>query len=248
MSELFFLQTTVVLTIVSFVLAIALLSLWLFMKDEGRFFFKRSFGNKGIDVIRHEPLSNRLRLITVQWTGQYFKYGKEMMFFGIEKLINPKTEPQKYFNEVMSRMCTWAGSKRPVLIATDTVSHIANPDLLALAARAKNYNKYELVKSHVKDMMDFLAGIKDEKITTITHLETLRPEDLTEFMEDISARDAYQAYNLGKRVNELERSKGIDLGSAGKIVISFAAIGIVVIVAYLIASGQLQEMINNLRV
>ena len=67
-------------------------------------------------------------------------------------------------------------------------------------------------------------------------------------MEDISARDAMMSYDTGKRVNELERAKtGINLGSTGKIVISLAFIGIVVLVIWMVATGKLDTIINNLK-
>lgn len=174
-----------------------------------------------------------------------------MLFFGIEKIINPETEPQKYFNEVVSRMCTWAGSKRPVLIATDIMSHLITPDLLALTAKVKKNQEYKEAKkglSKIKERISkALKTDETEETTTpeiVTYLETMKPDDLTEFMEDISGRDAWETYLTGKRVNELERSKGVDLGGAGKIVISIAAIGIVLLIIYLAATGKLQTMIN----
>lgn len=242
-----FLATTVLSGLVA-------LSFWLFMKQEGRFFFMGNFDNKGIDVIRHEPLSNRLRLIRVKWNGKFFQYGKEMMFFGIEKIINPDTDPKKQFNDVVSRMCTWAGSKRPVLVATDIMSHLITPELLALVAKSRKHNAYNMTESKLKKIFTPIKTAfnknkgKDEEEQDpeiVTYLETMKPDDLTEFMEDISARDTWDAYQTGKRVNELERSKGMELGKAAKIVISVAAIGIVLLIIYLVASGRLTEIIDT---
>jgi len=237
-----FIGTTIIMGLIT-------LSFWFFMKEEGRFFFKRAFGNKGIDVIRHEPQSNRLRLIVVKWNGQFFQFGKEMMFFGIEKIINPMTEPQKYFNEVVSRMCTWAGSKRPVLFATDIMSHIITPDHLALVAKAKKHKEYteaqEMVPT-IKTRLEAALRKEDECVDPelVTYLETMKPDDLTEFMEDISGRDAWNAYLTGKRVNELERAKGIELGGAAKIALGLAGVGVVVLIIYLAATGKLETIIN----
>jgi len=238
-------QTTVIIigvsVVINFILIVAVASLWIFMGEEGKFFFKRKFDNKGIDVLRHEPLSNRMRLIVVKWDGQFFRYKNELLFFGIDKLLNPNTEAKKYYNEVVGRMCTWAGSKRPVLFATDTMCHLITPDLLALASKVRKHSNYDKVKN--------LATKHDEDtLEKVTYLEIMKPDDLTEFMEDISARDAMMSYDTGKRVNELERAKtGINLGSTGKIVISLAFIGIVVLVIWMVATGKMDTIINNLK-
>ena len=239
-----FIGTTIIMGLIT-------LSFWFFMKEEGRFFFKRAFGNKGIDVIRHEPQSNNLQLIVIKWSGQFFQYGKEMMFFGIEKIINPNTDPKKYFNEIVSRMCTWKGSKRSVLFATDIMSHIITPDLLALVAKSKKHKKYTEAQVMVPTIKTRLEAAlqKDEEDEyvdpeLVTYLETMNPNDLTEFMEDISGRDAWNAYLTGKRVNELERAKGIELGGAAKIALGLAGVGVVVLIIYLAATGKLENIIN----
>ena len=239
-------QTTVIIigvsVVINFILIVAVASLWIFMGEEGKFFFKRKFDNKGIDVLRHEPLSNRMRLITVKWDGQFFRYNNELLFFGIDKILNPNTESKKYFNEVVGRMCTWAGSKRPVLFATDVMCHLISPDLLSLAAKTMKHEQYTEAKTLHKK---FPGKPELEKVA---FLETIKPDDLTAFMEDISARDAMMSYDTGKRVNELERAKtGINLGSTGKIVISLAFIGIVVLVIWMVATGKMDTIINTLK-
>jgi len=239
-------QTLVIITgvsvVINFILIIVAVSLWIFMGEEGKFFFKRRFDNKGIDVLRHEPLSNRMRLITVKWDGQFFRYKDELLFFGIDKILNPNTDAKKYYNEVVGRMCTWAGSKRPVLFATDIMSHLITPDLLALVAKSKSHEQYE------KARLFKGKHLGDPSIEKVSYLETIKPDDLTEFMEDISARDAMMSYDTGKRVNELERAKtGINLGSTGKIVISLAFIGIVVLVIWMVATGKMDTIISNLK-
>jgi len=247
-------------------------SFWLFMKPEGRFFFLRVFDGKGIDVIRHEPLSNRLRLISVKWNGQFFSYGREMILFGVEALLNPKNDAQKYYNQVISRMCTWAGSRRPVLFATDIMSHMITPDLAALAAKSRKHEEYE--KARTKVLRIFNRGpYKDDSanveylenavkyaeesdpqeeagksggITVVSYLETVKPDDLYEFMEDISARDMWQVYQKGKRVNELEKKKLLDI-SAGTIVISVVGIGLLLLLVYMVYTGRLQAIVDSLQ-
>ena len=240
-----FIGTTILSTLIT-------IALYAFMGQEGRFFFKGKFDGKGIDVIRHEPLSNRLRLIRVKWNGQFFQYGKEMMFFGIEKIINPVSDSQRYFNDVVSRMCTWAGSKRPVLFVTDTMSHLITPDLLALVAKTRKNKEYAEANKNIKAVTGKLkvalkTGRKDVDPEIVTYLETLKPDDLTEFMEDFGGRDTFNAYLTGKRVNELERSKGMELGATAKIVLSIAAIGIVLVIIYMVATGQLQEIVGAVK-
>ena len=241
-----FIGTTILSTLIT-------IALYAFMGEEGRFFFKGKFDKKGIDVIRHEPLSNKIRLIRIKWTGQFFQYGKEMIYFGIEKIINPLTEPQKYFNEVVSRSCNWAGLKRPVLFATDIMSHLITPDHLALVAKTKKYNEYKTAQSklpQIKTKLEAALRKKDKDDVDpeiVTYLECMKPDDLTEFMEDISARDAWNVYLTGKRVNELERRKGMELGATAKIVLSIAAIGIVLVIIYMVATGQLQEIVGAVK-
>jgi len=241
-------------------------SFWLFMKPEGRFFFLRVFDSKGIDVIRHEPLSNRLRLITVKWNGQFFSYGREMILFGVEALLNPKTDAQKYYNQVISRMCTWAGSRRPVLFATDIMSHMITPDLAALVAKSRKDEEYKKAREKVLRIfsrepyndetanVEYLENISENpgrsdnlgSIKVVSYLETVKPDDLQEFMEDISARDMWQVYLKGKRVNELEKKKLLDV-SPTTIAISIAGIGFILLVAYMVYTGRLQAVVDSLR-
>jgi len=241
-----FLVTTIISSLVT-------LSFWLFMKDEGRFFFKRNFDKKGIDVIRHEPGSNRLRLITVKWNGKYFQHKKEMLMFGIETLINPITDSQKYFNEVIGRMCTWADSKRPVLIATDVMSHLIPPDLLALVIKTKKNDQYAQADSFVEKIKKKLTKVNPEEgpeppdPEIVTYLETMKPNDLSEFMEDISARDAYEVYETGKRVTQLNNQNGFELGGVAKVALSLAGIGLVLFLIYLASTGQLETIIDSVK-
>lgn len=242
-------------------------SFWLFMKSEGRFFFLRAFDGKGIDVIRHEPLSNRLRLITVKWNGQFFSYGKEMILFGVEALLNPKKDAEKYYNQVVSRMCTWAGSRRPVLFATDIMSHLITPDLAALVAKSSKHEDYKKARKKVlrifnrepyKDEaanVEYLETVSPDNpnpdmdmsdVKVVSYLETVKPDDLKDFMEDISARDMWQVYLKGKRVNELEKKKLLDISPA-TIVLSIAGIALVLLVAYMVYTGRLQAIVESLR-
>ena len=241
-------------------------SFWLFMKPEGRFFFLRVFDRKGIDVIRHEPLSNRIRLISVKWNGQFFSYGKEMILFGVEALLNPQNDAQKYYNQVISRMCTWAGSQRPVLFATDIMSHLITPDLAALAAKSRKHEEYE--EAHKKVLrvfnrepyqgesanVEYLENIGENPgpdedtggIKVVSYLETVKPDDLLGFMEDISARDMWQVYQKGKRVNELEKKRLLDI-SASTIAISIAGIGLVLLLIYMVYTGRLQAIVESFK-
>jgi len=223
------------------------LSLWMFMKDEGRFFFKRNWDKTGIDVIRHEPGSNRLRLITVKWNGKYFQHKKEMLMFGIETLIDPITDSQKYFNEVIGRMCTWADSKRPVLIATDVMSHLIPPDLLALVAKTKKNVLYEEAKTGLLAKLTNIDLDAEQDPERVTYLETMKPGDLSEFMEDISARDAYEVYETGKRVTQLNNQGNFELGGTAKLVLSMAGIGLVLLLIYMAATGKLNTVIDTVR-
>lgn len=248
MSDATWVITTFIFLFTTVISLLLTAGFWTFMHDEGRFFFGGNFDKKGIDVIRHEPLSNRLRLIRIKWNGQWFQYKKEMIFFGIETLINPKTDPQKYFNEVVSRMCTWADSKRPVLLVTDIMSHVITPDLLALVAKVKKHDNYVKAEKQKQGILARIRGEQpetDEDPTTVTYFETMKPDDLTSFMEDISARDGFQVYETGKRVNELERAKGFELGGTAKLVISMAGIALIGVVIYLVATGQLQEIFQT---
>ena len=258
----FWIMTTfggIITTVLSWIITAGL---WMFMSDEGRFFFRRNFDKKGIDVLRHEPLSNRLRLITVKWNGQYFQHGKELIFFGIETLINPNTDHKKYFNEVIGKMCTWAGSKRPVLFATDVTSHLITPDLLALIARSRKHKDYVTSKTNEETRVGKIKAALKEKLnlneagngdaeneepTVVSYLETMKPDMISEFMEDIGPRDAWQIYETGKRVNELERANGFELSPAMKFGLTVGGILLIGIVIYLAATGQLESMINQVR-
>jgi len=262
----FWIMTTfggIIATVLSWVVTAGL---WMFMSEEGRFFFGRNFDKKGIDVLRHEPLSNRLRLITVKWNGQYFQHGKELIFFGIETLINPNTDNKKYFNEVIGKMCTWAGSKRPVLFATDVTSHLITPDLLALISRSRKHKDYQGAKENEEtrlgkiktalketikaklDLNELTNGETEDTIPEyVSYLETMKPDMISEFMEDIGPRDAWQIYETGKRVNELERAKGFELSPGMKLGLTIGGILLIALIIYLGVTGQLEGMINQVR-
>ena len=118
-----------------------------------------------------------------------------------------------------------------------------------MVAKTRKNKEYALANKNIKTVTDKLklSLRKEVDPEIVTYLETLKPDDLTEFMEDFGGRDTFNAYLTGKRVNELERSKGMELGATAKIVLSIAAIGIVLVIIYMVATGQLQEIVGAVK-
>ena len=219
---------------------------WYFARQEGRHFIKRGFGGGGVDLIRHEPLSNRISLTSLKWDEGIWKLGKEAMFFGLDKLLNPKSREDHLYNKLISESSTWAGSKRPAVIATDVVSFTITPALYAAVAKAENEEDY--VKAH--PIIKELAEVKDRSgnpmIETVSFLEIISPENLKKYLKDLGPKKMREMFLKGVEAQKLANTKPPKEGGFGgsfvPLLIGALIVGALVGIA-LIKSGVLKGFV-----
>jgi len=173
---------------------------WYFARAEGRHFIKRGFGGGGVDLIRHEPLSNKITLTNLKWDQGIWKLGKEAMFFGLDKLLNPMSKEDHQYNKLISESSTWAGSKRPAVIATDVVSFTITPALYSAVAKAENAEKYKQVKA-------ILDRLPNPEIETVSFLEIIQPETLKKYLKDLGPKKMREMFLKGVEAQKLANTR-----------------------------------------
>lgn len=239
-------MTTFALGGTTVLFALIAVAFWYFARKEGRHFIKRGFGGSGVDLIRHEPLSNRLSLTSLKWNKGIWKLGKEAMFFGLDKLLNPDDKEDHLYNKLISESSTWDGSKRPAVIATDVVSFTITPALYAAVAKAENEEDY--VKAH--PIIKELGEIKDRNgkplIETVSFLEIISPENLKKYLKDLGPKKMREMFLKGVEANKLANTKPPREGGFGgsfvPLLIGAILVGLIAGVA-LVKSGALKGFI-----
>lgn len=232
-----------VTTVIAILFAVAE---WHFARKEGRHFIKRGFGGGGVDLIRHQPLSNKISLTNLKWVQDVWVLGKEAMFFSFDKILNPRNPQDNLFNKLISESSTWAGSKRPAVIATDVLSFAVTPALYAAIAKAENQAKYK----EIKPILDTIKNITDEdgvpEIDTVSFLEIISPENLKKYLKDLGPKKMREMFLKGVEAQKLANTRPPKEGGlAGSwiaiIVVGFMAGAILVYV--LITSGMLKGFV-----
>lgn len=222
-------------------------ALWYFARKEGRHFIKRGFGGGGVDLIRHEPLSNKISLTNLKWDKGIWKLGKEAMFFGLDKLLNPESAEDHLYNKLISESSTWDGSKRPAVIATDIVSFTITPALYAAIAKAENAEKYGEAKKLLKSLnipMSDNPGVP--LIEKVSFLEIIQPETLKKYLKDLGPKKMREMFLKGVEAQKLANTRPPTEGKFGgaivPILIGALVLGVIVGVM-LIKSGVLKGFI-----
>jgi len=219
---------------------------WYFARQEGRHFIKRGFGGGGVDLIHHEPLSNKLTLTNLKWDGGIWKLGKEAMFFGLDKILNPETPEDRLYNKLISESSTWSGSKRPAVIATDVVSFTITPALYAAIAKAENQDKYK----KIKPIIEAIEGIKDkdgnQEIETVSFLEIISPTNLKKYLKDLGPKKMREMFLKGVEAQKLANTKPPgESGLAGSwiMILLVGALAGAIIIYVLMQSGVIEGLL-----
>jgi len=216
---------------------IIIIAMWLFMKPEGRYFFKRTFNTGSLDSIRHEPLSNQLVLDTIKWNGETF-HNDTGIYYPLSQVLNPKNAAQSIYNKVVSNAARWKGSKRPVIFTTDIMSFAVPAGFYAAIEKAKNSEKYVTIKPLLEKLGEFL---KEEGISHFSFIETFNIADIQEIIKDVGPKKVRDSYKKGVHAEKLKNTKIGNEGMLGSVPLWLIMIVLIAVVGggiyYLMQSG-----------
>jgi hypothetical protein len=225
----------------NFFLLIILVVVFLFMKSEGRFFLTRSFSGKGIDLLIEEPESRAITLKALKFDGEYFWSGKERLYFNFDPLLNPGDKDTNAYNELLKQACHWKGSKRPVVMASEMVSFISNPHLLATLEQSKDNDGYNKVKTVIENLKKTLG----ENVVRIRFLQAFTPQVLREFLNSGSTPSKnVKLHERGRLAGKLEMTRQRDFSTIKKIAIP---LGILLLILLLWSQGVFDNLLNTFR-
>ena len=232
----FWIYTTMGLFFVSMISVLVNAFLFIFMKKEGRYFLSKSINGSGIDHLRLEPLSKKLYLETVQWTGEWYR-SKKGMYYPLRALQNPITEAKKLYNEAISNASRWAGNNRPVLMSTDLMSWMVGPEFYAAVAKAKERKEYEKVKPFLEKLEKLF---KENKVEYFTFNETFIAEELSDIMKDVSATKVLRSFIEGVEGERLKNAK-----EPGKLSLPGLSMWLILGVLVLVIGGGIYWVLNS---
>jgi hypothetical protein len=216
--------------------------MWLFAKKEGRHFLGKIIGKKGVDMIRHQPMSNKLSLISPKYKEKIWSIEKEGMLFGMNLIENPTKETERSYNSLVKRSCTWEGAGTPVVIATDVMSTMITPAFYAAVAKMDSFKQYPKAKNVMIEVAGWAA---ENDLDVVTHMETINPATLKEHLKDIGPKHMRDIFKKGIETQKLADTKikgeGMDLGGGWWILVLMvlALLGI----GYAISSGMLDGLL-----
>lgn len=196
----FWIMTTFAAGAVAVLFGLFAVAEWYFARKEGRHFIRRGFGGTGVDLIRHEPLSNKISLTNLKWDSGFWRLKKEAMFFSLDKLLNPTSKEDNQYNKLISESSTWEGSKRPAVIATDVCSFTITPALYSAIAKAQNAEKYGKVGELIK-------GLPNPEIETVSFLEIIQPETLKKYLKDLGPKKMREMFLKGVEAQKLANTR-----------------------------------------
>lgn len=209
---------------------------------------------KGVDLIRHEPLSDTLKLERVTWNGEFYTQGNEAHFFGLDMIMNPTTDAQRRYNNLISRASRWFGTRRPVVIATETMSFLITPAFFGMISKLRTAN-YSLDDAQIvlKKIGKLLKEIEKndpdhKKIEKVVFLETIKPNDISLFLKDVTPKKLSDHLRRGRRMEKLKNTKpqGPDTGLGMKIAVGGAALLMIAGIFFLWRSGIIQKYVDGM--
>lgn len=214
---------------VIFLLIIA--AIWFFAKKEGRYMISRGTFAKGIDLLIWNPQSNKLELKVLEWMGNIWKTGKEGMMVGLDLISDPSTEADKTYNKMLRNASNWAGSNRPVVMATPTMSTILNPAFIAAANKGEAFTD-DTVSDGLLGKLKHWWGKPARKkripipnpepktliqhyenwailhgIEVVTYLECIKPAELKKYLKDIGPKNMRDSFIKGVEAQKLANTK-----------------------------------------
>ena len=208
-----FIITTFVFGGLTFILLFAIILMWFFMKPEGRFFLKRSFGGGTLDSIRHEPVSNQLILDTLKWNGETF-LNDVGIYYPLTQILNPGTKSQQIYNKIVSTAARWKGSKRPVIFTTDLMSFAVSAEFYAAIEKAKNEDQYKKIRPFLQNLEKLL---KDSGVEYFSFIESFNIADIQEIIKDVGPRKVRDSYRKGVHSEKLKNTKIAGEGILGTV-------------------------------
>ena len=215
---------------------------WFFAKSEGRYFISRGLGGKGLDLIRHQPMSNKLKLSNLVWKGRLWQLGKEGMLFGIEKIQNPETDDDYLYNDLVGRSCTWDGARRPVVMATDIMSTVITPEFYAAVEKAESFDKYPKAKDILTQVAEYA---KANKLQVVTYAQTFHPSTIKKYLKDVGPQHMREAFKKGVEAQKLANTKppgeGLKLGNLA----FYILIGVVAIIIVYFGLPFIQTLVKT---
>jgi len=213
MSDSFWIITTFAAGAAAVIFLLLNVVQWFFAKSEGRFFISRGLGGSGLDLIRHQPMSNRLSLQSLKWKGRLWIRGKEGMLFGLDKIQNPTGPDDHLYNDLVSRSCNWDGARRPVAIATDVMSTVITPAFYAAVALSESFDRFPNAKNILQEVA---AYAKEYKLDTVTVSEAIQPDNIKKYLKDVGPSHIREAFNKGVEAQKLAATRppgeGIKMG------------------------------------
>lgn len=229
MSDSFWIITTFAAGFIAVIAILINLAQWFFAKPEGRYFITRGFGGKGLDLIRHQPMSNKLKLTNVVWKGRLWSIGQEGMMFGLDKIQNPTKTEDYLYNDLVGKSCTWDGAKRPVVIATDIMSTVISPAFYAAVAKADAFKEYP----KAAEVLTQIAGFaKEYNLEVVTFAEIISPDTIKKYLKDVGPQHIREAFKKGVEAQKLADTKppgeGFKIGNWAWYL--FLALGAVVLI------------------
>jgi len=229
---------SVAMTLISIVMLFAIL---LFMKKEGRYHLSRSIFRSGIDLISIEPKSRALKSSSIRWTGDYFEQGREAILFNFDPLLNPGTDAEKMYNDVISETCYWEGSRRPVLFASEAAGFVFNPHISSAIEQAKSEADYE----KVKPILENLEKVFSDKIVKIRFMQIFKPDNIRDFLNSGSTgtKNMMLAEKM-KLSGILQMTRKRDYGKIAKVAIP---LGFVFLILLLWSQGVFDNLFNIAR-
>jgi len=225
----------------NFLLFVILVITFLFMKKEGRYFLTRSFSGKGMDLLIEEPESRAITLKALKFDGEYFWSGKDRLYFNFDPLLNPGDKETNAYNELLKQACHWEGSKRPVVMASEMVSFISNPHLLATLEQSKDNEGYKKVKTVIEDLVKTLGN----DVVKVRFLQAFTPQVLREFLNSGSTPSKnVKLHERGRLAGKLEMTRQRDYSAIKKIAIP---LGILLLILLLWSQGVFDNLLNTFR-
>jgi len=235
-SAVFWIYTTMGLFFWSLVTTILAAFMYIFMKKEGRYFLGKSLNGAGVDHLRHEPLSNKLHLETVQWTGEWYR-SKKGLYYPLRALTNPDTMAKKLYNEAIRSASRWAGNNRPVIMTTDLMSWMAGPAFYAAVAKAKESDEYKGLEPLLEKIEKLF---KENKVEYFSFVEHFTASELNEIMKDVSATKVLRSFLEG---SEAERLKNVK--EPGKLSLPGLSLWVILAFLVIIAGGAVYWLLNS---
>lgn len=150
--------------------------LYFSMGKEGRFHMGRFFRRGGIDLLKYMPLSKQLTTTKIKWDGKYWVEGKDAIMNGIE--LEKDTSPTaEQYNQAITASGRWAGSKRPVLMATEEMFFVFSHGFLEMLGKASRFQKYVTRnKDKPNPKQAAIAERENECKTFLDEIEAIKKE------------------------------------------------------------------------